>query len=143
MTAKASRIITIAAAAFIDRDGNTLLVRKRGFEAFMQPGGKIDAGETPREALIRELQEELALEVSAADFTYAGMFTEDAANEPNMLVKAHVFTSRLPVRAKACAEIAEARWFSLEGEPDAPLARLTETHILPLARRVFADNRLG
>ncbi|WP_245449171.1 NUDIX domain-containing protein [Ensifer sp. NM-2] len=35
--------------------GNTLLVRKRGTRSFMQAGGKIEAGETPREALSREL----------------------------------------------------------------------------------------
>ena len=40
-------IIRIAAALLIDPQGRTLLVRKRGTGAFMQPGGKIDAGETP------------------------------------------------------------------------------------------------
>jgi len=42
-TAPTPRIIRIAAAVLIGPDGRTLLVRKRGTEAFMQPGGKIEA----------------------------------------------------------------------------------------------------
>ncbi|MCX8996674.1 NUDIX domain-containing protein [Rhizobiaceae bacterium BDR2-2] len=138
---QAGPVITIAAAAFLDRDGRTLLVRKRGSPFFMQPGGKIDAGETPREALVRELREELDLEVDAGDFAYAGLFSEEAANEPDTMVKAHVFVSFRPVEARALAEIEEARWFPLQGEPDAAFARLTENHILPLARRALAEGR--
>ncbi|MGB9089319.1 MAG: NUDIX domain-containing protein, partial [Pseudomonas farsensis] len=61
-----SNIIRIAAALLVDPQGRTLLVRKRGTEAFMQPGGKIDAGETPAAALARELHEELGLRIDPA-----------------------------------------------------------------------------
>ena len=54
--------IRIAAALLIGSDGQTLLVRKRGTQAFMQPGGKIDAGEQPVEALARELRIEDTVE---------------------------------------------------------------------------------
>ena len=55
------KIITIAAALLIAPDGKTLLVRKRGTQAFMQPGGKIEPGEAAAMALARELKEELGL----------------------------------------------------------------------------------
>ncbi|EPM86442.1 NUDIX hydrolase, partial [Pseudomonas syringae pv. actinidiae ICMP 18804] len=38
------KVINIAAALLIGADGRTLLVRKRGTQAFMQPGGKIEPG---------------------------------------------------------------------------------------------------
>jgi 8-oxo-dGTP diphosphatase len=40
------RVISVVAALIRDGDGRVLLVRKRGTAAFMQPGGKRDAGET-------------------------------------------------------------------------------------------------
>ena len=75
-------IIRIAAALLIDPQGRTLLVRKRGTQAFMQPGGKIDEGETPVAALVRELHEELGLHIDPAQAIPLGQFSAPAANEP-------------------------------------------------------------
>ena len=47
-----------------DGQGRCLLVRKRGTEYFMQPGGKPEIGEASEAALIRELEEELNFLVS-------------------------------------------------------------------------------
>jgi len=59
------KLILCAAAALIDAD-NRVLIQKRpegkswaGYWEF--PGGKLEAGETPEQALIRELKEELAV----------------------------------------------------------------------------------
>jgi 8-oxo-dGTP pyrophosphatase MutT (NUDIX family) len=72
--------IRIAAAVISDRLGRILLVRKRDTRFFMQPGGKVDAAETPMMALIRELREELGCRVvTAAPW---GVFSAPAANEP-------------------------------------------------------------
>ena len=68
-----SKTIRIAAALLIEPNGQTLLVRKRGTQAFMQPGGKIDAGEQPAEALARELHEELGLIIEPTDAVYLGL----------------------------------------------------------------------
>jgi len=50
-------IISVVAALIRDPDGRVLLVRKRGTEAFMQPGGKRDIGESDVAALSREIAE--------------------------------------------------------------------------------------
>ena len=54
-----SRTIKVVAALIRDDEGRVLLVRKRGTQAFMQPGGKLDAGEDDIAALSREISEEL------------------------------------------------------------------------------------
>ncbi len=59
-------IVLVAAVALVDRDGRILLA-KRQEEGFLGglwefPGGKIEAGETPETALVRELREELGIE---------------------------------------------------------------------------------
>lgn len=70
--------LLVAAVALIDTDGRVLLARRppgkqmAGLWEF--PGGKIHAGETPEAALIRELKEELAIDVTEAclaPFTFA------------------------------------------------------------------------
>ena len=73
-----SKTIRIAAALLIRGDGQTLLVRKRDTLAFMQPGGKIDAGEQPAEALVRELREELNLRIDPSEAVYLGQFSAPA-----------------------------------------------------------------
>ncbi|MCA1661879.1 MAG: NUDIX domain-containing protein, partial [Novosphingobium sp.] len=65
-------IMPIAVALLQDETGRVLLVRKSGTLAFMQPGGKVERGETARDALVRELQEELSLTVSASELGYLG-----------------------------------------------------------------------
>lgn len=76
----------IAAAVLLNERQQLLLVRKRGTSAFMQPGGKIDRGEQPLDALIRELQEELGLVIDPRDAASLGNYQAPAANKPGFMV---------------------------------------------------------
>jgi len=125
--------IRIAAAIIFNAAGHVLVARKRGSSVFMQPGGKIEAHETPAEALARELKEEIALVAPPHQSVYLGKFRADAANEQGREVEADVFAVALTGVVAAQAEIEEIRWvdpFAL----DLPLAILSRDHIMPIAR---------
>jgi 8-oxo-dGTP diphosphatase len=63
-------MLLVVAVALIDADGRVLIARRPEGKALAGlwefPGGKIVDGERPEEALIRELREELSIEVKAA-----------------------------------------------------------------------------
>jgi 8-oxo-dGTP diphosphatase len=125
--------IEIVAALIRDAAGRILLVRKRGTRAFMQPGGKRNAGEDDRTALARELGEELGCSLVAGSVRRLGEFVCAAANEPGREVKAAVYAVDVTGVIRPAAEIVEVAWLD-PARPDVqPLAPLTRDHILPLA----------
>jgi 8-oxo-dGTP diphosphatase len=124
--APASRVVRVSAAIIVDAAGRALVVRKRGTTRFMQPGGKPERGETPAEALARELAEEVGLIVDAAELRALGVFTADAANEPGHTVIADVFAlSAEPGDVSAQAEIEELLWITADTASALPLAPLS------------------
>jgi len=83
-TADTLPIILVSAVALIDVDGRVLIAQRPQGKAMAGlwefPGGKVAPGETPEAALIRELQEELAIDTKEsclAPFTFASHAYED------------------------------------------------------------------
>jgi len=80
----ANKILLVAACALIDADGRVLIAERpqgksmAGLWEF--PGGKVEAGETPEETLIRELEEELGVVTQVAclaPLTFASHLYDD------------------------------------------------------------------
>ncbi len=78
------KLLLVAAVALVDADGRVLISRRPegkqlgGLWEF--PGGKVEAGERPEAALVRELKEELAIDVSEsclAPLTFASHAYDD------------------------------------------------------------------
>ncbi|WCG84435.1 NUDIX hydrolase [Pectobacterium sp. A5351] len=128
-----NQAIRIASAIITDAFGRCLLVRKRGTTHFIQPGGKMEPGESPVTALLRELQEELNLNLGGQDFSYVGHFTDEAINEPGCVVIAEIYHSAIAATDfQPAAEIEEVIWYSPDSPQPVLLAPLTENHLMPL-----------
>lgn len=78
------KIVLVSAVALIDVDGRVLLAQRPDGKSMAGlwefPGGKVEAGETPEHALIRELEEELGINTwksCLAPLTFASHAYED------------------------------------------------------------------
>ena len=84
MERESRRLVLVAACALIDPDGRVLIALRPAGKAMAGlwefPGGKIETGETPEDSLVRELKEELGIEVTEAclaPFTFASHAYEE------------------------------------------------------------------
>jgi 8-oxo-dGTP diphosphatase len=127
--------IEIVAALIRDEAGRVLLVRKRGTTAFMQPGGKRDAGEDDAAALMREIGEELGCSPVRDSIRPLGEFDAVSANEPGFRVRASLYGIAVTGDIAPQAEIDAMVWIDPAAPPDIPLAPLTRDYVLPLAAK--------
>lgn len=137
---KKSTLLLVAAVALIGEDGRVLMQRrpidKQHGGLWEFPGGKLEPGETPEMAAIREIEEELGIVIppeTLIPLTFAG----DNAGMPSagarpiviMLYICHRWTGE-----PQCRDGEELRWFApsaLSGLEMPPLDR-------PLAQRLIS-----
>ncbi|KUF44009.1 MAG: NUDIX domain-containing protein [Myroides sp.] len=130
--------IYLASALITDKNNRLLTVRKKTSTYYMMAGGKLELGETPEQALIRELNEELHLIITSKDIKLLGTHTTKAVNEANTIVTAHIYHLVIDdMNITVSAEIAEAKWLTQENYKETKLAHLLEEFSIPIWLRLF------
>ncbi|MBO9622968.1 MAG: NUDIX domain-containing protein [Sphingomonas sp.] len=124
--------IRLATALILDGEGRTLMVRKRGAEALIQPGGKIEPDETAVQAVVREIGEELGCTVISAE--PLGRFTAPAAHQPGRHVESELFRVEIAGEPAAGEEIEALFWLTADEAEAALIAPLSRNHVLPLVK---------
>ena len=101
----------IEVVAAIIRKGDKIFATQRGYGEWKDwwefPGGKMEAGETPEEALIREIREELSTEISVDEFLCMVEY-----DYPNFSLTMHCYLCSLLMEALHLNEHEAARWLS-------------------------------
>lgn len=99
-------------------NGRILVARPRGKDVFYIPGGKREGGETDRQALCREITEELTVTLLPGTIRQAGTYA--AAQPDGVLVRMSCYTADYSGTLTASSEIAELAWFSYADRPQVP-----------------------
>ena len=130
-------MLLVSAAALIDDDGRVLVQQRSAHRAMAGlwefPGGKVEPGETPEVALVRELREELGIDTQTACLAPAG-FASEALGERHLLLLLYVCRKWRGVPAALDAQgLKWVRPLELHGlampPADAPLIGLLEAMI--------------
>lgn len=104
--------------AFIDKlalftlhDRKVLAVRSQGKTLFYMPGGKREGKETDQDALIREINEELNVELNSQTIRYATTLEAQADGKPEgTIVRLTCYFADYSGKATAASEIEELRY---------------------------------
>jgi 8-oxo-dGTP diphosphatase len=129
--------ILVVAAALVDADGRVLLQQRapgRHMEGLWEfPGGKVEPGELPEAALIRELQEELGIGTDAACLSPA-TFASAPLKDRHMLLLLYVCRkwrgTPQPLDASGLQWVRPSQMFALPMPPaDMPLIGLLDALI--------------
>ena len=103
----------IEVVAAIIRKGDKIFATQRGYGDFKDwwefPGGKMEAGETPEEALKREIREELSTEISVDEFLCTVEY-----DYPAFHLTMHCYLCSLLTEALHLNEHEAAKWLSLD-----------------------------
>lgn len=125
-------------AAIIVRDGR-VFATQRGYGEWKDwwefPGGKIEQGEAPEEALRREIKEELATEIEVGEW-----LTTVEYDYPKFHLSMRCFLCSAVSGRLSLLEHEDARWLSLD-ELDSVKWLPADLEILPLLRRALMESR--
>jgi 8-oxo-dGTP diphosphatase len=94
-------------------DRRILSTRSKGKETYYIPGGKREGSETDQEALVREIKEELSVDLQPETIKFFGTFEAQAhGRAEGVLVRMICYTAAYSGEIRAATEIEEFVWLS-------------------------------
>ena len=99
-------------------DKQVLVARSKGKTLYYLPGGKRETGESDAAALVREIKEEISVDLLPASLTFANTFEAPADGKPaETLVRMTCYFAAFIGRIAPAAEIEEVAWLTHVDRP--------------------------
>ena len=96
-------------------DKRILCTRSKGKDTYYLPGGKREGSESDQETLIREIREELSVDVKPETINFFGRFEAQAhGHSEGIVVQMSCYTAEYTGTLQAAAEIDEVVWLSYQ-----------------------------
>lgn len=100
------------------KDKKILSTRSKGKDAWYIPGGKREEGETDQQTLIREVKEELAVDLLPETIKYIDTFKAQAHGKPEgVFVQMTCYSGEYTGELQPSAEIEEMKWLTSVADP--------------------------
>jgi len=120
------------ASGIIIVDRKVLVERSVGKDYFIHPGGKIESGETAKQAVVRELKEEFQIDVAEEDLELFDKNSAPAANSPEVDVHMEVFlVKKWQGQIKPDSEVEEIRWLTSQVPKDIKIGSIMQHETIP------------
>jgi len=108
-------------------NGQILVAKSIGKDKFYIPGGKRESGETDEQTLIREIKEEMNVDVQEDTIAYVGTFQAQAdGHDEGTIVKMTCYSADYLGEPHPSSEIEEIRWLNYK---DLDLVSYVDTKI--------------
>lgn len=123
------------AGGVIIKDRHFLVTRAQGKDVFVAPGGKLEAGETAVQTLLRELMEEVQVSALEEDVQQIGTFTAQAAGNESKVVEMEVFLVNNPQgEPTPTSEVEEVMWVNSQTS-GIKMGSIFEHDVMPLLKQ--------
>ena len=100
------------------KDRKILSTRSKGKDAWYIPGGKREKGESDQEALMREIKEELTVDLLPETIAYLNTFKAQAHGQPaGVFVQMTCYSADYKGELAPSAEIEEMSWLTSDTDP--------------------------
>lgn len=123
------------AGGVILRDRKFLVTRSTGKDFFIAPGGKLENSESPVQALKRELNEEIKINIDTTTLENLGTFHAQAAGKDGVLLEMYVFkVNDYNGEPTPSSEVEEIMWINTQ-TTGIQIGSIFEHEVMPLLKQ--------